>query len=216
MKHFRDCQQRSHSSPPGAAAGGVAAAGLAALGLLLASGLAGAAAGAPDPNFASGGRFIFFSPQGIYWIAQDVAIQKDGKIVVAAVYASPGIASDFLIYRLNSNGQPDPTFGDGGASQLQLPDYEVATAIALQKDGKIVVAGRVYPTGGPGRLMVACFLPTGAPDVGFDGDGYRIIDLPGDDEDASDVAVQKDGKIVVAGTARGATSDFALVRLTAA
>src|SRR5262249_9160598 len=137
----------------------------------------------------------------------------DGKIVVTAFYGSQAIGSDFLVYRLNPDGQLDATFGAGGLAQLQLPDFEVATAVAIQKDGRIVVAGRVG-TGAARRFMVARFLTTGAPDLGFDADGYVIIDLPGDGEDANDVVIQKDGKIVVAGTATGTSSDFALVRLT--
>ncbi len=78
--------------------------------------------------------------------ASGVAIQPDGKIVVAGTLRVSGGPSNVLVYRLNANGTPDATFGVGG---LKLgtppagPDYHSfeGTAVALQSDGSIIVAG---------------------------------------------------------------------------
>src|SRR5206468_11375915 len=69
-----------------------------------------------------------------------VAVQSDGKIVVAGAVASRD-SLDFLTARLNSNGSLDRTFGVGGKVVTDFGNQDVALAIAIQADGKIVVAG---------------------------------------------------------------------------
>jgi uncharacterized delta-60 repeat protein len=67
------------------------------------------------------------------------AIQPNGKILVAG-YTSDG--DDAVLYRLNPNGSLDTRFGDQGERTLDVGDLQVAFAMALQSDGKIVVGGR--------------------------------------------------------------------------
>ena len=98
----------------------------------------------------------------------------------------------------------DPSFGTGG--KLNAPGSPF-TGVALQPDGKIVVAGTSN-----NDFLVARFNPDGSLDTSFDGDGIKTIEVGGT-EHASAVAIQSDGKIVVVGSTSVNTS-VAVVRLT--
>jgi uncharacterized delta-60 repeat protein len=72
-----------------------------------------------------------------------VAIQADGRIIAAGSVEGSGPAdTDFAVMRFNLDGTPDATFGAGGRVTTDFGgSNDVATAIAIQDDGKIVVAG---------------------------------------------------------------------------
>ena len=73
--------------------------------------------------------------------ARSVAIQSDGKIV-AAGYSNNGSNDDFALVRYNTNGTLDTTFdSDGKVTTAIGSDNDFAYSVALQSDGKIVVAG---------------------------------------------------------------------------
>jgi uncharacterized delta-60 repeat protein len=112
------------------------------------------------------------------------------------------------VWRLNRDGSLDAAFGRRGvAGFTSVKRAESAAAVALQQDGKIVVAGSI------GRdMLVARFQPGGAPDTTFGRDGRRIIQLGGRDA-AQAVAVQPDGAIVAAGRTSAGDRDAAVVRL---
>src|SRR5262249_36070891 len=142
--------------------------------------------------------------------AHAVVVQPDGKIVVAGSFVSNGNA-DFAVARLLSNGTPDSNFGNAGLTVIPF-DYggnneDVANAVVLQPDGKIVVAGYARARNLEGSdydFAVARLLPNGLLDPDFDGDGKTTIvfDRGGGKNDvARAVALQPDGKIVVAGSA---------------
>jgi uncharacterized delta-60 repeat protein len=106
--------------------------------LLFASSYAVGQAGTLDPAFASGG--IFQAP-GSASTANALAIQGDGKIVVAGSgIASNGGGLDTLL-RLNTNGTLDTTFGTGGVLSISPKGAELVNGffgVAIQPDGKIV------------------------------------------------------------------------------
>ena len=124
---------------------------------------------------------------------------------------------------LLSVGTLDPAFNDTGKQTLAFPGGSVtAAAVALQSDGKVVVAGTFTGSGGsPQDFAVARFNANGALDTGFGTGGRVTLDfgLPGSNQQASAVAVQADGKIVVGGsvaTSGAGSHEFALARLTPA
>ncbi len=162
--------------------------------------------GSLDTMFGVGGLVITdFGPGDS---ARDVAIQKDGKIVVA------GLSSALvLVARYTVNGDLDLTFGSGGSVIADLGAGSVIQSIALQKDGKIVVAGSVAP-GADTDFATARFNTDGSLDLSFGIGGVVITDLGGDTNQGNAVAIQKDGKIVVAGfsDAGGLSFDFAVAR----
>jgi uncharacterized delta-60 repeat protein len=145
-----------------------------------------------------------------------VAAQPDGRLVVAG---DTSIKQDVAIARFNPTGPADTTldttFDGDGVTTFDYGDNDGAQAVALQPDGKIVVAGY----GGPGGdVAVTRLNPDGSPDTSFDGDGTAGIEFGGgvdDDDNGFAVSLAPDGKIVVAGVAQltAVNTDFALVRL---
>lgn len=131
--------------------------------------------------------------------AMAVAIQSDGKIV-AAGYHYKGAYNNFAIARFNNDGSPDISFGTNGITSIDLGVNSVANAIAIQADGKIILAGYANDDFAIVRLM-----PNGTLDTSFDGDGILIHHLGGDDK-AYAVAIQANGKILAAGISDNATA----------
>ncbi len=156
--------------------------------------------GALDPTFGDNG--LAFSPYvpGFYG-GFDLALQPDGKILVAGV--STDSQSRLTIFRYLPDGKPDPAFGKSGVSGLSIPHYSSwGNRLVLQPDGKIVVAGLLMLEN-PGQedLVLARFLPNGKPDVAFGNDGIAGFDVWGHREWPMEVALGPDGSLWVAGYA---------------
>jgi uncharacterized delta-60 repeat protein len=175
--------------------------------------------GSLDQGFSSGGKQTtdFF---GDFDQANAVAIQSDGKIVLAgyAQHDDDVFTADFALARYNLDGSLDQSFGSGGKVTTAFSGGGVAYGIALQPDGKLVVAGAAL-NGGTGAydFAVVRYNPDGTLDNGFGAGGKRTTDFFGGYDYAAAVAIQADGKIVLAGTAAGqgttfSTFDFALAR----
>ena len=159
-----------------------------------------------DPSFDSDGRRTF--DFGGTDFARAVVVQPDGKIVLAG---RGGANSDFQVTRLNTNGSPDSSFHADGHVQINLGGSEDAMDVALQPDGKVVVVGSVAGAGG--LDFAAMRLNTdGSLDSSFGAGGLWAFDFNGGSDVANAVAVQADGKIVIAGQAYP-TRDFAVIRL---
>ena len=134
--------------------------------------------------------------------AAAVAVQPDGKIVIAG--------SGWAIVRLNSDGSLDTTFnGTGIVRTILAPGYATSHALALMTDGRIVVAGDYYDGSSP-HFMAARYSSNGGLDTTFNGTGYVTTSYYG--AETNGVAVQPDGKIVLAGQA---DTIFAALRYTA-
>ncbi len=166
------------------------------------------AAGVPDSTFGNGGKATT-SLSNNNDSAASVAFQPDGKIVVAG----SGGFIDVALVRYATNGTPDASFGSGGKVITPIgTNTDVGSSVALQSDGRIVVAGSSY-IGSDFDFAVVRYLSDGALDPSF-GTGGKLTTPVGSDQDNGEgVALQSDGKIVVAGTARIAGADkFAVVR----
>jgi uncharacterized delta-60 repeat protein len=161
--------------------------------------------GVLDTTFdGDGGTTVSYPGFGIRALA--VAVQRDGRIVVAGViFNHPG---SFLVARLTKAGALDPSFGNGGFVITDFDSKEdVARAVVIQPDGKVVVAGHAT-VGGDEDFAVARYTATGNLDTNFSGDGKATIGFGGDDE-ASDIALHDDGKLVLVGqSTQGLFSDF--------
>ena len=108
--------------------------------------------------------------------ATAVALQADGKIVAAGPTSDPSIdfrAGNFALARYHPNGTLDTTFSGDGQVITDFGGDEQATAVALQPDGKIVVAGWsvISSTTGLPDFALARYLPNGTLDTTFSGDG---------------------------------------------
>jgi uncharacterized delta-60 repeat protein len=166
--------------------------------------------GGLDKKFNHTGQLSIAGPADEELLASDLELQADGKIVVLAQRwrpTVPNVASDVYLARIRPDGSFDASFdGDGRLISDPLQGLELPRAMALQKDGKIVVAGVVQNA--PTNLnlidgFIARYLASGAPDASFGGGAGAIrLDLEVLDE-LQDVIVQADGKIVVAGFSTG-------------
>jgi uncharacterized delta-60 repeat protein len=183
---------------------------------------AAGAGGNLDLTFGTGGKVLTDLGVRSYDRASAAAVQADGKIVVAGTSDARRKGADFALVRYTTGGKLDRSFGTGGKVLTDFGKVDGAAGVAVQADGKIVVAG---DTGEilsesfiDGRFAVARYTRSGKPDPTFGRGGKVVTDLGGKrNVEAAGIALQKDGKIVVAGTASyaddsGGHSDVAVVR----
>src|SRR4051794_30051166 len=131
------------------------------------SGTATAAPGDLDGSFAGGGK-LTIAPGGKQSEIDDVAIQPDGKLVLAG-WIDQTSSSDFLVVRLNSDGSFDQGFGTGGIATVNFPakgtTTDTASGVAIRPDGKIVVGGTSHDNNQTAdRVAVAQLNANGTPD----------------------------------------------------
>jgi uncharacterized delta-60 repeat protein len=173
--------------------------------------------GTLDASFGTSGKVTtaFDGPPGqgfSFAQAFSVAVQPDGRIV-AAGYASISGGFDAALARYNSNGTLDASFGTSGIATTDFAgSSDQPSSIALQGDGKIVVAGQTFVSGGY-DFAVARYNSNGTLDTSFGTSGKATTDFAGSDDRPTSVAVQPDGNIVVAGVAGiSGRAYFALAR----
>jgi uncharacterized delta-60 repeat protein len=145
--------------------------------------------------------------------ANSVLIQADGKILIAG-WTSTGSNYDFALVRLNADGSLDTSFDGDGKRVLPIgTSRDEARSVALQSDGKILIAGRAW-NGANYDFAIARLNTDGSLDTSFDGDGKRTLPVATSWDEAHAITVQPDGKILVTGrTWNGANYDFGVVRL---
>jgi uncharacterized delta-60 repeat protein len=174
-----------------------------------------------DPTFGTDGKVLTDFDQTTD-IANAVAIQADGKIVVVGTtYRDNDFSTeDFAVARYNPDGTLDKTFGVGGKVQTDFPNLAaVASSVVVQPDGKIVVAGGAFPLFTfLGDFKVVRYNSNGSLDTSF-GDGGVVTTTFPEGSYAFDVALQDDSKIIAAGTVfvdfnpgESSNTDFALAR----
>jgi uncharacterized delta-60 repeat protein len=181
------------------------------------------AAGDLDPTFGGGtGRVTAYFGKEWNANAQDVAVQADGKTVVVGYLwrydAKRNPLSQMAIARFNVDGSLDKSFGSAHTGKIVWSVGDIdegrVRAVAIQPDGKIVVAGTAG-VGDDDAMAVVRFNPNGSFDNTFDKDGRVTVRI--NDSEAHDLALQKDGKIVVVGSDYSgffsANDDFAAIRL---
>ena len=142
--------------------------------------------------------------------ANAVVLQPDGKVVLAgACTNAANTSTNFCALRYNADGTLDTSFGVGGlvvtiVSPLGANAKDSANAAILQPDGKLVLAGRCYlgasdANGLTYDFCAARYLASGALDSTFGTGGKVIISLGVKDHVATVIAMQPDGKLVLAG-----------------
>lgn len=137
-------------------------------------------------------------------VAYDVAIQEDGKIVVAgSVEATSGsYLYDFVIARYTDAGVLDTTFNSTGYAIVSLKSdaRDYAKNVAIQSDGKIIATGPVETGNFTNSFNVATIRLTSAGmlDTSFNGSGIAPFYGTGSSSNEGGMAIQNDGKIVVA------------------
>ena len=171
--------------------------------------------GTLDTTFGTSGKVIT-NLAGVSAQAYAVSVQRDGKIVVGGQVNVDG-GYDFALVRYNSNGTPDATFGTRGqvftefGTAKQGFSFAQASALAIQTDGKIVLAGQAY-LGQDYDFALARYNVNGTLDTTFGSGGKITTDFAAPNAGANSVAIQPDGMIIAGGFAK---NRLALVRYTA-
>jgi uncharacterized delta-60 repeat protein len=211
--------------------------------------------GTLDPTFGTGGIATLPSQTAMSFMPAEnaIALQSDGEIVLAGVATVPGTsveeASDFAVVRLTTDGTLDSSFGTSGEYLVpfdtdldadgNLISAANATAVAVESDGQIVVAGSVgvvapSTTGGftrfPYQMAIAqistsataVFQPGSTTSVSSDGSTVdstvilpAVANIEGvTSEFADSIALEPNGQILVAGIGGvGSIGQFILDRI---
>lgn len=152
-------------------------------------------------------------------------VQPDGKILLCSTRSANGSSgSDMFVARFTADGELDASFSFDGKVTIDFDGgtgSDTALGLALDAAGRIVVVGATSPDAldNTSDFAIARLTPTGVLDTTFGGGtGKRTVafDLTGGagDDNAADVAIQSNGRILVAGTVdRDTGTDFAVVRL---
>src|SRR3989344_5861865 len=169
--------------------------------------------GGPDESFGKGGKVA--ADLGGRDIIEAISIGPDGKIVVAGG-SSEGNESSFALVRFLADGSPDTGFGKDGKVTTDFGGGNRAAALAIDEDGKIVVAGGAFDKKSY-SFATARYLSDGTLDKGFGKGGRVMTDFSKDTDGASDVLIQSDGKIIAGWvtSGKGTFLDFALARYNA-
>ena len=172
--------------------------------------------GALDTTFSGDGR-LTTDFGGDESTIRDLAVQPDGRIVAVGareVLKEPEFdyrSSHFALARYTPSGALDRSFSVDGKAVIKPfgGDRDYANAVALQPTGRIVVAGSAFnPASRSEDFAVLRYRPDGTLDTTFAGDGKRPLDINqkrGRDE-ATDLAIRADGKVLVAGSSRNPDS----------
>jgi uncharacterized delta-60 repeat protein len=176
--------------------------------------------GALDSNFGLGGvaTAVFQEQHGyIYSAVYAIAVQADGKILAAGVAGIYCDSTQFGLARFNTDGSVDSAFGAGGtvATRFNPSADDGANALAVQPDGKIIVAGASSPTGFDYDFALARYNIDGSLDQTFGAGGKVTANFLS--EYATAVGLEPDGRIVAAGYSGKnpyISSSFAVARFT--
>ena len=169
--------------------------------------------GALDPDYGTDGISTptTSATGGSFWA---MALQSDGKVLMSGDDVA-GFNSKMMTVRLLADGALDTAFGTGGVALTDIgSNNERALAVAVQPNGKILSAGR---TAQPGHQEIAVvrLLPNGQLDTSFDGDGILQVNISNDEDEASDLILLPDGRILVVGYASpNSDRDLLAVMLT--
>ncbi|MBP9883163.1 MAG: T9SS type A sorting domain-containing protein [Chitinophagales bacterium] len=157
--------------------------------------------GNPDSTFATNGMFTFLQNNKSSECNQ-LALQPDGKIVAAGCIDTLNSVAvfeyDFAALRLNANGTLDNTFGEGGVVRADKGDTEIAYAVSVLSDERIVLGGSTDYFGNA-RFAALCLLPNGSIDTLFGTDGWSFSDFYGGNAGCYAMVAEPDDDIIMGG-----------------
>lgn len=167
--------------------------------------------GGLDETFGAGGVLALPAVR----VGEGLALQA-GKLILAGSVDTGGgtvVRSQFSVHRLNADGSADASFGEAGIATVEFTDRgDMGLAVAVQADGKIVVAGRSSLTTNS-DFALARLLANGALDTSFANAGKLTVDFFGFNDIAESVAIRSDGKVVLGGLARDSVDGYGVARV---
>jgi uncharacterized delta-60 repeat protein len=166
--------------------------------------------GTMDSTFSETGtaRFTFEGPS----YATSVGLYK-GHVIAAGSALIAG-HSQMAVARFTANGTPDTAFDTDGGTTFEVGETgTLAQATAVQSDGRILLVGSAKPEGGNADFALARLLRDGAPDPSFGSGGALTIPIGTSLDGARAIAVQPDGKAVVAGHSLQTKYQIAAIRV---
>ncbi|MFK7821906.1 MAG: Calx-beta domain-containing protein [Planctomycetaceae bacterium] len=143
--------------------------------------------GSPDNDFGDGS--VVTLSENRQAAVESLALRPDGRIVVLA-----DGGTDFLVYQLNADGSFDTAFGTDGLTTVDFGGTDGPKTVAIQRDGKIVVAGEDGSDFALARLNA-----DGSLDTTFGNDGLVTRDFGGRFDEVKSVFALPDGRILAAG-----------------
>ena len=158
--------------------------------------------GHPLSGYGTGGLASVSIPGASSVSATDIAIQRDGRVIVAG-FANATTGTDmFAVARFGPRGHPDASFSHDGVATIRFPFDAYGYGVALQPDGKIVVVGEIDPSKNVSNPAVIRLNPNGTLDTSFGTLGRKIPKVP-DGVAGFDgvwrVAIGPSGNLVMAG-----------------
>ena len=174
--------------------------------------------GTPDTAFGTAHNGQVTTSLGTDSTIFGVAFDSQGRIVVAG-YAYNGTQDVFALARYNPDGSLDTTFGPGGTGTVLTPiaAHAIGSAIAIDSQGRIVVAGTANATGGADEVAIARYGANGTLDSSFAGGGTLTFGIGTTGSGVNAMAVDTQGRVVLGGFSEqpGGTDDLAVMRVTA-
>lgn len=182
------------------------------------------ALGVPDIAF---GGFGMVGDAPLYPITQRTitatALQSDGRVVAVGserTAEKTGDVTRMMVSRYTPSGQLENLFGTLGHVTVDIPgEWGLARDVTVLNNGKILVAGHSSFVGGHRRIILVRLNSDGTPDVGFGISGRVTTTVNGIWDEVSSMAIQPDGKILLAGHTRTGPglveNAIALLRYTA-
>ena len=169
--------------------------------------------GSLDTTFGTGGIAVAaFSNDD--WIF-DLALQPDGRIIAVGHTGSPNQFRNLAVVRYNANGSVDSSFATGGIFEMDFFGHgDIASSVALQPDGRILVGGSASHTlDGDYDSVLVRLNTNGSLDTTFGWFGIVIIDFFGTNNGTGDIALLPDGRILAGGNAdNGLYESITLIR----
>ena len=157
-------------------------------------------AGTLDNTFGNNGIVTYNYSAGYHDFTYDVHVYDDGSILACGGYM------DDVNYNATGNmqkflpdGSIDNTWGTNGMITFQYGVSTIPSTMVILQDGKILLSGTTYLTAPDAEFFVARFHPDGSPDMTFNGTGVWTSAYAADEELCNAMALQPDGKIVLAG-----------------
>ncbi len=169
--------------------------------------------GSIDTSYGNGSGRVEIA--GLRSFANTAPVElADGKVLI--VSTTSGQPYDMRVLRLNADGSPDTSFGNGGQAIVTVSaGNDQPAKLMVQADGKIVVAGWTS-AGAAGDMSLTRLNANGSLDTSFNGTGIATVSIAATNDTVAGATLQADGKIVLVGYTTGSAKlDVAVVRFNA-